>query len=480
MSSSAKRAAKRRANMTEEQEKEEKKKHALRQQRLRARKAAEEGRTFVPRPSKYVESDKDSSSDEDSNKDSIKDSKRGRGSQPSGDMEVWQADWLPDLAYDSDTLLPANFVEALKAVGISLQEWTRAHMLGDIMDAERDVLIERALSSVYARLSSGTYTDYDAVGSDVLRLQTSAVAGAAVQRLLSCAVDVCPVDHLRVLCDFRGQFDERVTMTRCLAANINYARVLFVTSSKAEHVVSVLNGAVASLCKQNIVMRLPSPCTFAIEERDIRRLEHAVWLNDGIINFVLAIWQNEPALQNHALLPLTVYLQGFDIAGAKFLTNTEKAVRATKSLVKGRTRIWDRMFLPISADEHFFLITIEPEFGMIKVYNSLTKAEKWPKTKVTKVIKGVTDFVSCLCKEHSWTNPCADDWVLTIPQQPNHNDCGVYMLMYIRHLCFGDSIDGPKVPLRYRFPRGSDKRSAQGARLMLLEDLKDNAITTYI
>ena len=66
-----------------------------------------------------------------------------------------------------------------------------------------------------------------------------------------------------------------------------------------------------------------------------------------------------------------------------------------------------------------------------------------------------------------------------LPQQANGSDCGVFMLIFLRHLTVCDKINGPEIPVQYRFPPAHIQGDHLGGRLILLGDIQ-NASTHVV
>ncbi|TRM60866.1 hypothetical protein BD626DRAFT_503047 [Schizophyllum amplum] len=392
-------------------------------------------------------------------------------------LEPWQREYLPLLDYEHGLMLPSAFLHPLKAVGAAVNTWFQSYRLEDVYQRiTHDVqgMVQENMSDAYIKLSTGLYADYASVQSEIGRLRMCALTGNGMRPALMHVLDHCPPDNLRALSEFIIRFSECATVLRNIMENLEQTRLFFLNSGSPLLLTTVLQGAVDSAVgRGRRFVSTHSP--YKLHPADIGRLAPGKWLNDEVVNFVAALWTFDGTGGDFLILPTSFATLHLDLGKTFALRRQNEAVKhgALKGVGTRRPNLWQKIIMPVVHDEHFYVVVMDTSLAVVTVYDSLS-ARKWRKQALQKLQKSLEEFVNHLCKTLAWQQPITA-WsaksATEIPQQSNEHDCGIYTLLFIRHLTLGDEINGAKVPLQYRFPPGQLHGDANGPRLAVLEEI---------
>ncbi|KAJ8456801.1 hypothetical protein ONZ45_g18571 [Pleurotus djamor] len=136
-----------------------------------------------------------------------------------------------------------------------------------------------------------------------------------------------------------------------------------------------------------------------------------------------------------------------------------------------------RMLMPVHRADHWVLIHCRLTDGVLELYDSMSEGGSATSgyDQLIQIVK-----LWLIHYRERYHIPFADPttWTLhvpmeNIPQQQNTDDCGVYVIVFVRHLCMGDSINHTLVPRHLRI--GKKWMSLNVARLRFWMELPKTA-----
>ncbi|KAL1711453.1 hypothetical protein EV715DRAFT_278457 [Schizophyllum commune] len=399
-------------------------------------------------------------------------------------IEQWQSDFLPGLDHGPDLDLPSSYVQSLRVVGTAIKIWEISYpsISGLFCNADWDskAYAEACLIKEHLQLSVGLFVEYEAVRTHERTVKSSAEAAGPILSSLENARALCPMQHLQPLLMYTARCRERVACLHMLASNLDLTRRLFLGTGRPEHIKSWLCGAVESVLRQGYKLQSPPPMSFLLDSEQLARLAPRKWISDEIINFMGSIWNEEHDTNDTLILPTTFASLHLDIGKTYTLRDPAKAIRhgRLKDALETRDHLWSRMLIPFGLKQHFMVLLISTAECSIVLYDSLTDHNALRKGDLAKLKQPIIDFVTHLCVSKKWKVP-DEEWDVRygtdVPQQPNAFDCGVFSLLFMRHLTLSSNLNSETVPLQLHFPRAELQGDANGPRLAILEEILEKS-----
>ncbi|KAL1672062.1 hypothetical protein EV122DRAFT_225423 [Schizophyllum commune] len=391
----------------------------------------------------------------------------------------WNPDMLKDLGMSAGTLLPRDLVHRLEVLGSTIHTWRLSLPLPDqvLQSHPRGSasIMPQQFGYAYRRLSSGSYSDYNALRQELKLLGSCLRAADSFATLFESARRACPPRHLQTLYDYELG---HVTWVRTLQGaldGIEEARLSFMKVAPAAFVEAILGEAVDCAVAQEYTVKTPYSSSYALNCDDLSRLGPDCWLNDAVIDFMLALWTGEHLSEDIIFMPTSFASLHFDLTASCQLRGGRRAYSHgwLKEAAVGRAYVWRKIVFPVAHKNHFFAVVIDTADTTVTTYDSL-KSISWRGNHLDSFVTAVQEWVIGLCNHHGWQPP-SDTWIgdcaQRTPQQINQSDCGIFTLLFLRHLSMSDRINGDDVPAFYRLTTIHNAVPMDWARLLLLEEI---------
>ncbi|KAL1684519.1 hypothetical protein GGG16DRAFT_106917 [Schizophyllum commune] len=351
----------------------------------------------------------------------------------------WDTAQFPEIHLEADISLPVSVASQLALVGATLHTWRDTgplqHLLWCIL---RDPIHASKLLGARSRslVIRATYASYVELREMPLYLCQGAEkfqdARATVSGLLSESPPYC-WDALLSLSELLSSA-ATVLWTAHYAAEA--ARVSFLMTVPEDDVRAIAQEAVDSVTQTGKTLK--STVGLDLPLAHLERLGPGRWLSGTLIDFLTMSWNSAACPSDCIVLPI-------DFASRCKEKKLGKAVDILR------------------------------KYGVARLEHCETR---WVCKGMTRSsIQTLASAIDMYCDEKGWTRIESGEWndishATKVPQQLNGVDCGVYTLLFIRHLIHSPhgELRDHDVPDRYLFPADSG-RGVDWARIVLLDDV---------
>ncbi|KAJ8463586.1 hypothetical protein ONZ45_g17525 [Pleurotus djamor] len=181
----------------------------------------------------------------------------------------------------------------------------------------------------------------------------------------------------------------------------------------------------------------------------IGHLASGQWLNMSCIDILVELAL--PSSNSEAMfissgawntLIVPAVQSGEEKAWDKVFTRNRKGERFALE----RMQACRRILVPIHRDDHFALMVLSVRDGVVTIYDSLSPKDSKPlDNKYRESVKYAIAFAERVALRYpilGWKNPTYRDPAVRPPQQENFIDCGIFVVIYARHLLNHATLDG--------------------------------------
>ncbi|KAF8076427.1 hypothetical protein FPV67DRAFT_1664694 [Lyophyllum atratum] len=359
------------------------------------------------------------------------------------------------LGVTAGVLLPAGLVQQMSHLHNDLENWIQVYDLQELLVDDGDDRYKEITRLLEAKLTSGSLLSFHEAQGLRQRAISAHQMGTGFKRRF----DSLMQDFSGTSSEAQRQLKDRHMQIICLQKAVQSE--MYITDVAFRAWLQTSSSGLSKVL-QEYINRLPVDWhKDDLEYDDIQRLSPETWLNDSLVDYFIC--HPSPPKDVLCLSPLfyTKYL-------SKELTDRawEGAWKWRDNQIQKSIEFLRVILLPVNVNKsHWVLIHCDLERQVIRILDSLPSNyqkqignHNWLKSRHAKLVEGMRTLVQKLkkkfgCSRLNWNIKLFECYPHhKVPFQQNTNDCGVYVIIFARHLQSGLDVNHASLAPGERIP----------------------------